>query len=130
LAASQEPAEPYVATKFKFFRRRSEQLIGREARGELEEAALTVTKHQMSRLTVVVLLCRPPPIKVSLIKFPSSLWSRRSKPHEKLTTMARENLNSSEPPCSAMAHRREREPAAAVSWSHGESLDPVANGRD
>jgi hypothetical protein len=65
LAASQEPAKPYVATKFKFFRRRSEQLIGQEARGELKEASmhvlgaeasleatLTVTKHQSSCLFV------------------------------------------------------------------------------
>jgi hypothetical protein len=60
--------------------------MGREARRELEEASahvlgaeaspeatLTVTKHQPSRLTVAGLCCRPPPIKVSLIEFPSSL---------------------------------------------------------
>jgi hypothetical protein len=105
------------------FHRRSEQLIGREARRELEEAsahalgveasseaALTVTKHRLSRLTVAGLRCHPPPIKVSLIKFPSSLWSRRSKPHRKLTTVARENSNSDEPPRSTVMRRREREP--------------------
>jgi hypothetical protein len=61
-------------------------LIGREARRELEEAsahvlgaeaspeaALTVTKHQPSRLTVAELHCHPPLIKVILIEFPSSL---------------------------------------------------------
>jgi hypothetical protein len=60
--------------------------MSREARGELEEASvhvlgaeaspkasLTITKHQSSRLTIVGLHCCPPPIKVSLIKFPSSL---------------------------------------------------------
>jgi hypothetical protein len=105
------------------FCRRSEQLIGREARRELEEASahvlgaeaspeatLTVTKHRPSRLTVARLRCRPPPIKVSLIEFPSSMWSRRSKPHRKPTTMAQENLNSGEPPRSAMARHREHEP--------------------
>jgi hypothetical protein len=105
------------------FHRCSEQLIGREARRELEEglahvlgaeaspeAAITVTKHRPSHLTVVRLCCHPPPINVSLIEFPSSLWSRRSKPHRKPTTMARENLNSSEPPRSAMVRCRECEP--------------------
>jgi hypothetical protein len=61
-------------------------LVGREARRELEEAfvhvlrveaspeaALTVTKHRLSRLTVAGLRCRSPPIKVSITKFPSSL---------------------------------------------------------
>jgi hypothetical protein len=98
------------------FHRLSEQLIGREARRELEEAtvhvlgaealpeaALTITKHQLSRLTIARLRCRPPPIKVSLIDFPFSLWSRRSKPQQKLITMAQENPNSGEPPCSTMA---------------------------
>jgi hypothetical protein len=101
----------------------SEQLIGREARRELEEAlahvlgaeaspeaVLAITKHRSSRLTIVGLCCHPPPIKVSLIEFSSSLWSRRSKPHRKPTTMARENLNSSEPPRSAMVCHRECEP--------------------
>jgi hypothetical protein len=105
------------------FRRRSEQLVGREARRELQEAlvhvlgveaspeaALTVTKHRPSCLTIAGLRCRPPPIKVSLIKFPSSLWSHRSKPHWKLTTVAWENSNSGEPPRSAVMCHREREP--------------------
>jgi hypothetical protein len=106
------------------FRRHSEQLIGREARRELEEAsahvlgaeaspeaALTITKHRPSHVIIAGLRCRPPSIKVRLVKFPSSLWSRRSKPHRNSTTMARENSNSSEPPRLAMACRREREPA-------------------
>jgi hypothetical protein len=105
------------------FRYRSEQLIGQEARRELEEdsahvlgvkaspeADLTITKHRLSRLTVAGLHCRPPPIKVSLIEFPSSMWSRRSKPHRKPTTVARENSNSSKPPCSAVTRCREGEP--------------------
>jgi hypothetical protein len=106
------------------FHRRSVQLIGREAKRELEEAsahvlgveaspkaALTVTKHRLSRLTIAGLRCHHPPIKVSLIKFPSSLWSRRSKPYLKPTTMTQENSNSSEPSCLAVIRRREREPA-------------------
>jgi hypothetical protein len=106
------------------FHRCSEQLIGREARRELEEASthilgaeaspeavLTVTKHRPSRLTVAGLRCRPPLIKVSIIKFPSSLWSRRSKPHRKPTTVDRENPNSGEPPRSAVTHRHWHEPA-------------------
>jgi hypothetical protein len=61
-------------------------LIDQEARKEFEEASthvlgveaspeadLTVTKHQLRRLTVAGHRCRPPPIKVRLIKFPSSL---------------------------------------------------------
>jgi hypothetical protein len=61
-------------------------LVDREARRELEEAlvhvlgveaspeaALTVTKHQLSHLTVAGLCCHSPPIKVSIITFPSSL---------------------------------------------------------
>jgi hypothetical protein len=61
-------------------------LVGREARRELEEAmahvlgseaspeaALTVDKHRLSRLTVVGLRCRSPPVKVSINMFPSSL---------------------------------------------------------
>jgi hypothetical protein len=122
-AASQEPAEPQVATKFEFFLRHSEQLIGREARRELEEAsahilgakaspeaALTITNQRSSRLTVAGLHCCPLSIKVSLIKFPSSLWSRRSKPHQKPTTVA-QNLKSDELPRLAVVHHREREPA-------------------
>jgi hypothetical protein len=110
------------------FHRRSEQLIGREARRELEEAsahvlgaeaspeaALTITKHRPSRFTAVRLRCRPPPIKVSLIEFPSSLWPHRSKPHWKPTTVARENPNSGEPPRSALACRHEHEPAPPLS---------------
>jgi hypothetical protein len=110
--------------QIRVFHRRSEQLIGWEARRELEEAstqvlgaeaspetALTITKHRPSRLTVAGLRYRPPPIIVSLIKFPSLLWSRRSKPHRKSTTVAQENPNSGEPPCSAVARRRVREPA-------------------
>jgi hypothetical protein len=65
------------------FHCRSEQLIGREARREFEEAlphvlgaeaspeaTLTITKHRPSRITITGLRCRPPPIEVSLIKFP------------------------------------------------------------
>jgi hypothetical protein len=61
-------------------------LVCREARRELEEAlahvlgaeaspeaALTVTKHRPSRLTVAGLRCLSPTIKVSIITFPSSL---------------------------------------------------------
>jgi hypothetical protein len=105
------------------FHRCSEQLIGREARRDLEEAsvhvlgaeaspeaALTITKHWPSCLTVARLRCRPLPIKVSIIKFRSSLWSRRSKPHREPTTVARENPNSGESPRSAVTGRREREP--------------------
>jgi hypothetical protein len=106
------------------FHRRSEQLIGWEARRELDEAsvhvlgvkaspeaALTVTKHRPSRLTIARLRCLPPLIKVSIIKFPSSLWPRKSKPHRKLTIVAWENSNSGEPPRSAVTRCREREPA-------------------
>jgi hypothetical protein len=101
-----------------------EQLVGWEARRELEkalahilgakaspEAALTVDKHQMSHLTIAGIRCRSPPIKVSINTFPSSQWSCRSKPHRKPTTVARENLNSGEPPRSAATRRHEREPA-------------------
>jgi hypothetical protein len=68
------------------FRRRSEQLVGREARRELKEAlahvlgaeaspeyVLTVDKHRPSRLTIAELHCRFPPMKVSINTFPSSL---------------------------------------------------------
>jgi hypothetical protein len=92
------------------FRHRSEQLVDREDRRELKEALvhvlgakaspetiLTVDKHRPSRLTVAGLRCRSPPIKVSINMFPSSLWSRRSKPYWKLTTVARKNTNSSKP---------------------------------
>jgi hypothetical protein len=61
-------------------------LVGREARRELEEAlahvlgveaspeaALTIDKHQLSRLTVAGLCCISLPIKVSIIMFPSFL---------------------------------------------------------
>jgi hypothetical protein len=61
-------------------------LVGREARRKLKEAlahvlgaeasskaALTVDKHRPSRLTVVRLRCRSPPIKVSISTFLSSL---------------------------------------------------------
>jgi hypothetical protein len=104
------------------FCRRSEQLAGREARRELKEAlthvlgaepspeAALIDKHRPSCLTIVGLCCHSPPIKVSINTFPSSLWSRRSKPYRKLTTVARENLNSGEPPRSAATHHREREP--------------------
>jgi hypothetical protein len=106
------------------FHHRSEQLVGWEARRELKkalahvlgaealvEAALTVAKHRPSRLTIAEPHCRSLPIKVSIITFPSSLWSRRSKPHQKPTTVARENLNSDEPPRSVVTRRREREPS-------------------
>jgi hypothetical protein len=79
------------------FRRRSEQLIYREARRGLKEAlahvlgaeaspeaALIVDKHRPSRLTIAGLRCRSPPIKVSINTLPPSLWSRRSKSHRKL----------------------------------------------
>jgi hypothetical protein len=101
--------------QIRVFRRRSEQLIGREARRELEEASahvlgaiasleatLTIKKNRLSCLTVVGLCCRPPLIKVSLTEFPLTPGSRRSKPQRKLTTMARENSNSGEPPRSAL----------------------------
>jgi hypothetical protein len=110
--------------QIRVFHRRSEQLVGREARRELEEAlahvlgaeasleaAPTVDKHRPSRLTVAELRCRSPPIKVSINTFLSSLWSRRSKPHRKPTIVARENSNSDEPPRSAVTRCREREPA-------------------
>jgi hypothetical protein len=61
-------------------------LVGREARRELEEAlehvlgakaspeaALTIAKHRLSYLTVAGLRCCSPPIKLSIITFPSSL---------------------------------------------------------
>jgi hypothetical protein len=61
-------------------------LVGRETRREFKEvsahvlgaegspeAALTIAKHRSSRLTVVRLRYRSPPIKVSIIEFPSSL---------------------------------------------------------
>jgi hypothetical protein len=111
--------------QIRVFRRRSEQLVGREARRELNEAlahvlgaeaspkaALTVDKHRPSCHTIAGLRCRSPPIKVSINTFPSSLWSRRSKSYRKPTTVARENSNSSEPPRSAATHRCEREPTS------------------
>jgi hypothetical protein len=109
--------------QIRVFRRWSEQLVSQEARREHEEAlahvlgaedspkaTLTIAKHRSSRLTVAELRCRSPSIKLSINTFPSSMWSRRSKPHQKPTIVARENSNSSEPPCSAVTHRREREP--------------------
>jgi hypothetical protein len=106
------------------FRRRSEQLVGQEARRSLKEAlvhvhgakaslkaTLAVDKHRPRCLTVAELRCRSPPIKVSINTFPSSLWSRRSKPHRKATTIARENSNSTEPPRSAVTRCHECEPA-------------------
>jgi hypothetical protein len=61
-------------------------LVGQETRKKLKEAlahvlgaeaspeaALTVDKHHLSRLTVAGLCCRCPPIKVSINMFPSSL---------------------------------------------------------
>jgi hypothetical protein len=105
------------------FYRRSEQLVSREARREFKEAlahvlgveaspeaALTVVKHRPSRLTIARLCCRSPLIKFSIIEFPSSLSSRRSKPHQKPTTVARENSNSGESLRSAVTCHREREP--------------------
>jgi hypothetical protein len=110
--------------QIRVFHHRSEQLIGRETRRELKEAfthvlgaeaspeaALTIDKHRPSRLTVAGLRCRSPLIKVSINTFPSSLWSRRSKPHQKSTTVARENSNSGEPSCSAVTHHRNCETA-------------------
>jgi hypothetical protein len=98
-----------------FFRRRSEQLVGREARREHKEAlahvlgaedspeaAPTVNKHRLR--------CHSPPIKVRINTFPSSLWSRRSKPYRKPTIVARENSNFGEPPRSAATCCYEREP--------------------
>jgi hypothetical protein len=105
------------------FHRRSEQLVSQKARRELKEAlahilraepspeaAPTVDKHQLSCLTVARLHCRSPSIKVSINTFPSSLWSRSSKPYRKLISVARENSNSSEPPRTAATCRCEREP--------------------
>jgi hypothetical protein len=105
------------------FRRQSEQMVGREARREFKEALAhvlgaeaspeatrTVDKHRLSRLTVAGLRCRSPLIKVSKNTFPSSLWSRRRKPHQKPTTVAWENSNSGEPLHSVAMRRREREP--------------------
>jgi hypothetical protein len=61
-------------------------LVGREGRREFKEAsahvlgaeaspkaALTIANHRSSHLTVARLRCRSPPIKVSIIEFPSSL---------------------------------------------------------
>jgi hypothetical protein len=110
--------------QIRVFHCRLEQLVDREARMELKEAlahilraeaspeaALTVDKHRPSRLTVAGLRCRSPPIKVSINTFPLSLWSRRSKPYRKPTTVARENLNSGEPPRSTAMRRIEHAPA-------------------
>jgi hypothetical protein len=110
--------------QIRVFRHRLEQLVGSEDRRELEEAmvhvlgaeaspeaALTVDKHQPSCLTISGLRCYSPLIKVSINTFSSSLWSRRSKPQRKPTTVAEENLNSGEPPRSAMTRCHERQPA-------------------
>jgi hypothetical protein len=61
-------------------------LVGREVRSELEEAlahilgaeaspdaALTINMHWPSRINIVGLRCRSPPIKVSINMFDSSL---------------------------------------------------------
>jgi hypothetical protein len=109
--------------QIRVFHRRSEQLVNREARRGLEEAlahilgaeaspkaALTVDNHRSIRLTVVRLRYRSLPIKVSINMFPSSLLSRRIKPYRKPTTVARENSNSGEPPCSAAPRCCEHEP--------------------
>jgi hypothetical protein len=121
--------------QIRVFRRQSEQLVGRQAIRELTEAlehvlgaeaspeaTLTVDKHQPSRLTIAGLRCHSPPIKVSINTFPSSLWSYRSKPYKKPTTVARENSNSGEPPRSAVTRRCEHEPtpppAGASRLSH------------
>jgi hypothetical protein len=61
-------------------------LVSREARRELKEAlvhvlgaeaspeaTLTIDKHRPSHLTIAGLLCRSPPIKVSINTFPSLL---------------------------------------------------------
>jgi hypothetical protein len=117
--------------QIRVFHRRSEQLVGREARRELKEslahvvgaeaspeAALTVDKHRPSRLTIDGLRCCSPPIKVSINMFSSSLWSHRRKPHEKSTTVAWENSNSAEPSCSVVTCHRELElapPSAGAS---------------
>jgi hypothetical protein len=95
------------SNQIRVFHRRSEQLVGREARRELKEALAyvlgaeaspeatpTVDKHRPSHLSIVGLHCHSPPFKVSINMFPSSLWSCRSKPYQKLTTIARENSNS------------------------------------
>jgi hypothetical protein len=116
--------------QIRVFHRQLVQLISREARRELQEAlahelgaegspeaALTIDKHRPIRLTVVGLCCRSPLIKVSINTFPSSLWSRRSKPHRKLTTVALENSNFGEPPRSAATHRHEHEPAPPLAWA-------------
>jgi hypothetical protein len=61
-------------------------LVSREARREFKEAsmhvlgaeaspeaALTIVKNRLSRLTVAGFRCRSPSIKVRIIEFPSSL---------------------------------------------------------
>jgi hypothetical protein len=113
--------------QIRVLRRRSEQLVGREARRDLKEAlvhvlgaeassevALTVDKHRPSHLTIAGLCCCSPPIKISKNTFPTSLWSRRSKPYRKPTTVARENSYSSEPPRSAMTRHHGREPTSPL----------------
>jgi hypothetical protein len=66
--------------KIRVFRHRSEQLVSQEARWEFKEAlahvlgaeaspeaALTVTRLRLSRLTIVGLTCQYPLIKVPLV---------------------------------------------------------------
>jgi hypothetical protein len=66
--------------KIRVFHRRSEQLVSREARREFKEAlahvlgaeaspeaALTITRLRLSRLTIVGFRCWYPPIKVPLV---------------------------------------------------------------
>jgi hypothetical protein len=78
--------------QIRVFHRWLEQLVGREARRELNEALahvlgveaspeapLTVDKHRSSRLTIIGLRCHSSPIKVSINMFPLSLWSHRRK---------------------------------------------------
>jgi hypothetical protein len=87
--------------QIRVFHHRLERLVGREARRELEkalvhvlgaevspEAALTIAKHWPSHLTVAELHRHSSLIKVSINTFPSLLWSSRSKPHRKPTTIA------------------------------------------
>jgi hypothetical protein len=71
--------------------------------GTPSEAAHVNTRSQPSRLAIARPRCCPLLTKVSIIEFPSSLWSCRSKPHRKPTTIARENWNSGEPPRSTIA---------------------------
>jgi hypothetical protein len=125
--------------QIRVFRHRSEQLVVWEARREHNEAlahilgpkasskaALTVDKHRPSRLTVAGLRCHSPPIKISLNMFPSLMWSRRSKPYRKPTTVAWENVNHCARPQCVTASTRQRHPwpeptAPAVGSALGDS---------